>query len=38
VPGRLGLERPIGKQVAGIMRGDGVNWTLGRGRGGPTIS
>ncbi|MDB5704173.1 MAG: conjugal transfer protein TraI [Sphingomonas bacterium] len=38
VPWRPALERQIGKQVAGIMRGDGVNWRLGRERSGPVIS
>jgi type IV secretory pathway VirD2 relaxase len=38
VPWRDALEKQIGKQVGGIMRDSGVNWTIGRGRGGPTIS
>ncbi|MGV7120440.1 relaxase/mobilization nuclease RlxS [Sphingopyxis sp. 550A] len=38
VPWRPALERQIGKPVAGIMRGDGMSWTFGRGRGGPSIS
>jgi len=38
VPWRPTLERQIGKPVSGIMRGDGVSWTIGRGRQGPTIS
>jgi type IV secretory pathway VirD2 relaxase len=37
VPWRPVLERQIGKPVSGIMRGDGVNWSIGRGRQGPTI-
>ncbi|MDB5582305.1 MAG: conjugal transfer protein TraI [Bradyrhizobium sp.] len=37
VPWRPALERQIGKQVAGVMRGDGVNWRFGRERGGPVI-
>jgi type IV secretory pathway VirD2 relaxase len=37
VPWRLVLERQIGKPVSGIMRGDGVNWSIGRGRQGPAI-
>ncbi|MDO7843568.1 relaxase/mobilization nuclease RlxS [Sphingomonas immobilis] len=37
VPWRPVLERQIGKPVSGILRGDGVNWTLGRTRGGPVI-
>jgi type IV secretory pathway VirD2 relaxase len=38
VPWRPVLERHIGKTVSGILRGDGINWTLGRARGGPNIS
>jgi type IV secretory pathway VirD2 relaxase len=38
VPWRPVLERQIGKPVSGIMRGDGISWTFGRGRGGPSIS
>jgi hypothetical protein len=38
VPWRPVLERQLGARVAGIMRGDGMKWTLGRGRGGPSIS
>jgi type IV secretory pathway VirD2 relaxase len=38
VPWRNLLEKQIGKQVGGIMRESGVSWTIGRGRGGPTIS
>jgi len=38
VPWRPVLERQIGKPVAGIMRGDGISWTFGRQRGGPSIS
>jgi hypothetical protein len=26
------LERHVGKEVSGIMREDGVSWTIGRGR------
>jgi type IV secretory pathway VirD2 relaxase len=37
VPWRPVLERHVGKQVAGIMRGDSINWTIGRQRGGPSI-
>lgn len=36
VPWRPVLERAIGKQVAGIMREGGIDWTIGRSRG-PTI-
>ncbi len=38
VPWAKVLERQIGKQVGGIMRTDGINWRVGRGRGGPEIS
>jgi type IV secretory pathway VirD2 relaxase len=38
VPWRPVLDRQIGRPIAGIMRGDGVNWSFGRGRGGPQIS
>ena len=38
VPWRDVLENQIGKQVGGIMREGGVNWTIGRERGGPVIS
>ena len=38
VPWRPVLDRHVGKPVAGIVRADGINWTLGRQRGGPSIS
>ena len=38
VPWRPVLERHIGKQVSGVMRGDGISWTIGRQRSGPSIS
>jgi type IV secretory pathway VirD2 relaxase len=38
VPWRAVLEQHIDKTVSGILRGDGINWTLGRARSGPTIS
>ncbi|ALR19264.1 relaxase/mobilization nuclease RlxS [Sphingobium baderi] len=38
VPWRPVLERHIGKEVSGIVRGDAINWTIGRQRGGPSIS
>jgi type IV secretory pathway VirD2 relaxase len=38
VPWRPVLDRHIGQQVSGIMRGDGISWTIGRQRGGPSIS
>ena len=37
VPWRPVLERQTGKTVSGLMRGDGINWTIGRGRSGPGI-
>lgn len=33
VPWRPVLERQVGKPVAGVMREQGVSWTIGRGRG-----
>ncbi|MFX4083487.1 relaxase/mobilization nuclease RlxS [Sphingobium yanoikuyae] len=38
VPWRPVLDRYIDKQVSGIMRGDSINWTIGRQRSGPSIS
>lgn len=38
VPWRPVLERHVGKNVSGIMRERGVSWSIGRSRGGPTIS
>ncbi|WP_375197925.1 relaxase/mobilization nuclease RlxS [Sphingobium sp.] len=38
VPWRPVLERRVGRSVSGLMREDGVSWSFGRGRGGPTIS
>lgn len=37
VPWRPVLERHIGKPVTGLMRPDGVDWQIGRGRRGPEI-
>ncbi|WP_093019566.1 relaxase/mobilization nuclease RlxS [Sphingobium sp. YR768] len=37
VPWRSALERQVGKSVSGLMRGDGINWSVGRGRSGPSI-
>jgi type IV secretory pathway VirD2 relaxase len=37
VPWRQTLERQIGKQVTGVMRGGDINWRFGRERGGPVI-
>jgi hypothetical protein len=33
VPWRPVLERHIGKEISGVARHDGINWTIGRGRG-----
>ncbi|GAA4824145.1 relaxase/mobilization nuclease RlxS [Sphingosinicella ginsenosidimutans] len=38
VPWRPVLEPHVGKAVSGILRTEGISWTIGRGRGGPTIS
>ncbi len=38
VPWRPVLEAHIGKSVSGIVRDGGINWTIGRGRNGPSIS
>ncbi|WP_394890395.1 relaxase/mobilization nuclease RlxS [Mesorhizobium sp. AaZ16] len=38
VPWRPVLERHIGKQVAGVMRGEGISWAIGRQRSGPGVS
>ena len=32
------MERHLGEQVSGIVRGDGISWTIGRQRGGPSVS
>jgi type IV secretory pathway VirD2 relaxase len=37
VPWRPVLERELGKSVRGVMRSDGVSWTIGRSRG-PAIT
>ena len=37
VPWREVLERNIGKAASGILRADGIDWQLGRGRGGPSV-
>lgn len=37
VPWRPALERHIGRAVSGIPHGDGFDWTIGRGRGGPSL-
>jgi len=33
VPWRPVLERHIGREITGVARHDGINWTIGRGRG-----
>ncbi|MDQ8757472.1 relaxase/mobilization nuclease RlxS [Sphingosinicella sp. LHD-64] len=38
VPWRPVLEHHAGKSVSGILRGDGINWTIGRSRSAPSIS
>ena len=38
VPWRPVLERHLGKQVSGIARGDGMSWSIGRQRSGPSVS
>ena len=38
VPWRPVLDRHLDRQVSGLMRGDGINWTIGRQRSGPSIS
>ncbi|TIR18306.1 MAG: DUF3363 domain-containing protein [Mesorhizobium sp.] len=38
VPWRPVLERHVGKEVSGIMSGEGISWTIGRQRSGPTVS
>lgn len=38
VPWRPVLEPHVGKSVSGIMRERGISWSLGRQRGGPSIS
>lgn len=37
VPWRPVLERQLGKQVSGIVRGDEISWSFGRQRGGPSV-
>ncbi|MCP3733196.1 DUF3363 domain-containing protein [Sphingomonas sp. MG17] len=38
VPWRPVFERHAGRYVERLQRGDGISWTLGRGRSGPSIS
>ena len=37
VPWRQALEPQVGRYVSGIARASGIDWTFGRGRGGPAI-
>jgi Protein of unknown function (DUF3363) len=37
VPWRPMLERHIDRYISGIDRGDTIDWTIGRGRGGPSL-
>lgn len=37
VPWRPVLERNLGKQVSGLVRGEGISWDLVRQRGGPSV-
>jgi hypothetical protein len=37
VPWRPALERQIGREISGIVRGGGISWTIGRERSGPSI-
>ena len=37
VPWRAGLEKHLGRELELQLKGAGVSWTLGRGRGGPEI-
>lgn len=38
VPWRRVLQRNLGKQVSGVVRGENISWELGRRRSGPSIS
>ncbi|MGX9181901.1 relaxase/mobilization nuclease RlxS [Mesorhizobium sp. BHbdii] len=38
LPWRPVLDRHIGKVVSGIVRPEGISWTIGRQRSGPTVS
>jgi len=38
VPWRPVLDRRVGQSVSGIVRETGVNWTIGRGRSGPSVT
>jgi len=32
------LDRHVGRSVSGVLRGETISWTIGRQRGGPSIS
>jgi hypothetical protein len=38
VPWRPVLDRHLGQSVSGVMKDDGINWSIGRGRSGPSVS
>jgi len=38
VPWKPVLDRHVGKDIGGVVRESGISWTIGRSRGGPTIS
>lgn len=38
VPWRPVLEKQVGNSVSGLLRREGINWSIGRGRGGPSVS
>lgn len=38
VPWRPVLERHVGRQVSGVVSGEGISWSIGRQRSGPGIS
>ncbi|MCT7378239.1 relaxase/mobilization nuclease RlxS [Chelativorans salis] len=38
VPWRPVLDRHIGKEVSGVMQREGISWTIGRQRSGPSVS
>ncbi|MGE4060972.1 MAG: relaxase/mobilization nuclease RlxS [Sphingomonadales bacterium] len=38
VPWRPVLDRHLGKQITGIVRGDSISWIIGRQRSGPMVS
>lgn len=38
VPWRPVLDRHVGKEISGIIGGEGISWTIGRQRSGPSVS